>query len=265
MLSLKRKKNEMGGWLFCPVLRVAATSDTWFQYVPWETPVWGQKVFQPHHSFGNQPFSGQFKKTGAGLTSLAFGEGLAGEGGHSCCYTQSHQSPRPASGQPQEDLNRLTVSAGGWNNNPDAINDAPSTAKSGVTPAAAPGEDAQPTPPGARCCSIGLGGWVDLPRVKSTRVQSPTTGRTASSHRARSLPRWKAVWQHTVPALSHPQCLPCTQPECQETFPFSQRIIPLLSALRGLCFMVFIYLFREKHADARGWFGFLPKNRSDCN
>lgn len=36
---IKKKKNEMGGWLFCPVLRVAATSDTWFQYVPWETPV----------------------------------------------------------------------------------------------------------------------------------------------------------------------------------------------------------------------------------
>lgn len=55
----------MGGWLFCPVLRVAATLDTWFWYLPsvlcWGMPIRGQKVFQPHQQFGNQSFLGQYK------------------------------------------------------------------------------------------------------------------------------------------------------------------------------------------------------------
>lgn len=49
----------------------------------------GRKFSSPTSGLEISLFLGSIKQTSSGLASLAFGEGLAGEGGHSCCYTQS--------------------------------------------------------------------------------------------------------------------------------------------------------------------------------
>lgn len=88
----------MGGWWFCSVLRVAATSDTWFG----TSTLCSAREHQPKGRNFSSPTSvleisfclGSVKKNSSGVVSLAFGEGLLGGRSNFCCYTQIPRGPR---------------------------------------------------------------------------------------------------------------------------------------------------------------------------
>lgn len=95
MLSLKRKKKkkkwEDGCFALCCVWQPPRTHG--FGTSPLCSAGGcqskGRKFSSPTSGLEISLFLGSIKWTSSALASLAFGEGLAGEGGYSCCYTQS--------------------------------------------------------------------------------------------------------------------------------------------------------------------------------
>ena len=93
MLSLKRKKKkwEDGCFALCCVWQPPRTHG--FGTSPpcsaGGCQIEGRKFSSCTSGLEISLFLGSIKQTSSGLAPLAFGEWLAGEGGHSCCYTQS--------------------------------------------------------------------------------------------------------------------------------------------------------------------------------